>query len=378
LILALLCVAGSAPHSIANSRGAAGPTTAWLPVVSAPGPAADEAPFYAFYYLWWSTSHWQERLGQDYPFDDSWPMPGSADPTTGCGAATNYSGGIISDIPVGGAYDMLASSIMETHVREASEAGLTGFLAGWEGTGLASQGVSDRGYNQRLDRLVQTIAAYNQATGRSFRFIIDYEVFGEIKTPEQISNDVDYLLERYGSSSNWGRIDGRLVLRWSNTRLFPIETLRAISERYRDRLFIIGEERSTTWTSERASYLDGTGHYWSTQDPWGNPQSFDQERAFAAKVRADGKRWFAPLAPGYNDQLQDQVPGQPVDPNDCVPRNGTTTMRALFEGNRTTNPDGWFVISWNEWVEHTYIEPSKRYGTAYVDELARIISDARR
>jgi hypothetical protein len=273
---------------------------------------------------------------------------------------------------------MLASSIMETHVREASEAGLTGFLAGWEGTGLASQGVSDRGYNQRLDRLVQTIAAYNQATGRSFRFIIDYEVFGEIKTPEQISNDVDYLLERYGSSSNWGRIDGRLVLRWSNTRLFPIETLRAISERYRDRLFIIGEERSTTWTSERASYLDGTGHYWSTQDPWGNPQSFDQERAFAAKVRADGKRWFAPLAPGYNDQLQDQVPGQPVDPNDCVPRNGTTTMRALFEGNRTTNPDGWFVISWNEWVEHTYIEPSKRYGTAYVDELARIISDARR
>ena len=360
----------------ADTRSAAiQPTTAYLPLVAAPEPA-NTTPFYAFYYMWWSSGHWQERLGQNYPFDGSWPMPGTVDAATGCNAAANYSGAIITDIPTGGAYDMLTSSIMETHVRQAAATGLTGFLAGWEGTGLSEQQVDDRGYNKRLDKLIQTIMAHNRATGDDFQFVVDYEIFGTVKSPEMISNDIEFLLAHYASSPVWGKMDGRLVFRWSNTRLFPVSTLKAISDRYRDRLFIIGEERANTWTSERAQYLDGTGHYWSTQDPWGNPQSFQQEQAFAAKVRADGKQWFAPLASGYNDQLQDQAPGQPVDPKDCVPRNGTQTMRAVFEGNRATDPNGWFVISWNEWVEHTYIEPSKRYGTMYIDELAHIIADA--
>ena len=57
-----------------------------------------------------------------------------------------------------------------------------------------------------------------------------------------------------------------------------------------------------------------------------------------------------------------------------MPRKGTETMRTLYQGNRQSNPDGWFVISWNEWLEHTYIEPSKRYGSIYLDELTKIIA----
>jgi hypothetical protein len=35
------------------------------------------------------------------------------------------------------------------------------------------------------------------------------------------------------------------------------------------------------------------------------------------------------------------------------------------------------LIGFDIWLEHTYIEPSKRYGAIYLDELARIIAASR-
>lgn len=347
--------------------------TLLIPLVRTPA----APPFFVYYYMWWSERHWQEKLGPSYPWDGTWPVPGALDPATQCGATTSFAGNTLVDLPIAGPYDQLTSTIMETHVRQAAATGLTGFLAGWQGTGKPNEQVNDTGYNKRLDRLVQTIGAYNAAAGAQFQFTIDYETFGEIRTVEQIANDIDYLLAHYGSNPSWGRLENRRVLRWSNTKDFPTATLQAVAEQYRDRLFIVGEERLTTWTPERAQYLDGTGHYWSTQDPYRNPKSFEQDQAFAARVHADGKHWFAPLAPGYNDELAELAQGVPVTLGDCVPRKGTETMRRLFEGNRRSDPDGWFVISWNEWLEHTYIEPSQRYGAIYLDELARIIAVSR-
>jgi hypothetical protein len=58
---------------------------------------------------------------------------------------------------------------METHVQQAAATGLTGFLAGWQGTSQPNQAIGDTGYNKRLDRLFQTIGAYNAATGKRFQ-----------------------------------------------------------------------------------------------------------------------------------------------------------------------------------------------------------------
>jgi hypothetical protein len=367
LLCIILCTATVAAQPRPSAAGAA---AIWLPAINKPS----APPFYAFYYLWWSTTHWQEKLGPNYPWDGSWPLPGTLDATTGCGATSLFAGNTLVDVPAGGAYDQLTSPIMAEHVREAAASGLTGFLAGWKGTGQAGEGINDSGYNKRLDRLIETINTDNTATGGAFRFAIDYETFGEIRTAEQIGNDLDYLLANYADDPAWGRMEGRRLLRWSNSKDFPTATLQAIAARYADRLFIIGEERPATWTAERAQYLDGAGHYWSSQDPYRNPQSFQQNQEFAATVHAAGRRWFAPLAPGYNDELNEQAQGHVVTAADCVPRKGTDTLRALYEGNRASAPDGWFVISWNEWLEHTYIEPSKRYGSAYLDELANIIA----
>jgi len=54
----------------------------------------------------------------------------------------------------------------------------------------------------------------------------------------------------------------------------------------------------------------------------------------------------------------------------CVPGNGLETHRRLYTGNAASSPDGWMPISWNEFFENTYIEPSLRYGT--IDALRNL------
>jgi hypothetical protein len=113
--------------------------------------------------------------------------------------------------------------------------------------------------------------------------------------------------------------------------------------------------------------FDAITYYWSSQDPYGNPQSFDQIRAMGNKVHTAGKRWYAPLAPGYNSQLLN-------GDGNCVPRKNGETIRRLWNGNLRSRPDGWGFISWNEIAENTHIRPMKKWGHTYLDVLSGLIN----
>src|ERR1043165_2127978 len=56
-------------------------------------------PVYAYYYMWWSTQHWKDKLGSSYPYSASpLPLPARTD-ADGCNAVSNYSGNHLTDVP---------------------------------------------------------------------------------------------------------------------------------------------------------------------------------------------------------------------------------------------------------------------------------------
>ena len=62
-------------------------------------PAVTGRPVYAYYYLWWSTQHWMDKLGSNYPYSASpLPLPAKTD-ADGCNAVSNYSGNQLLDVP---------------------------------------------------------------------------------------------------------------------------------------------------------------------------------------------------------------------------------------------------------------------------------------
>lgn len=324
----------------------------------------------ATYYLWWSVDHWKSLLGPNYPTNASpLPLPASLD-ASGCHPVSRYPGNHLTDVPAR-LYSQDSPGQIASDVRQAAGAGLAGFIVNWAGTGQAGQTATSSPYSRRLRLLVAAVHKVN-AAGKPFTLWLSYKASAAHLSQSAIINDLGYFVRAYGKNSAFDHSNGgRPTVIWQGSRKYPTSTLGAIHSRFGSRLRILGDER--TWSASRARYLEGDAYYWSSQNPWTNPQSFSQLAALAHAVRsgprnANGsvKAWVSPMIAGY-DKLLD---GGSV----CVPRKGGRTLRKVFDGNRATHPEAWDLISWNEVAEGTYIDPMRRYGRQDLDVAASIVA----
>jgi hypothetical protein len=324
-----------------------------MPQASAQGPK-----FYAYYYLWWSTNHWHEKLGPNYPYTASpLPLPGSSDPD-GCSPVSQYAGNQLLDVPAA-LFSQDDPGQIESDIRTAKDAGLSGFWLNWQGDGSTTQTLTSVPYTRRLN---EAFAASTRVGG--FANWVSYQAF-TMPTADTVINDLNFLYAQFGSNAAWEKVDGEPVVVFTGSRKYSDIDITTISNALRNKFYFVGDESATSLTDARMALFDGITYYWSSQDPYKNPASFDQIRAMGDKVHAAGKRWFAPFAPGYNSIL---LSGGTT----CVPRRNGDTMRVLWNGNAASNPDGWGLISWNEIGENSHIQPLQKWGDTYVNVLSQI------
>jgi hypothetical protein len=328
-----------------------------------PTPGA-KAPVYLDYYLWWTTQHWHDKLGPNYPYA-TLPIPGTVD-ASGCNPRVYYKGSQIVDLPSEGLYDQAQGSTFDRHISLATAAGVSGFMASWEGTGASTQGTTSSGYNSRLDLLVSRVDAYDQAHPGGFGLGLAYDPFGNFNRPaDQVIADLRYFAARYrGNPAFRNRFNGKPLVMWLDSWKFSVATVSAVSRAMRSQVYLVGDEKPSTWARD-ASYLDATSYYWSSEDPWQNNNAGANLANLATTVRAQGKLWFAPFNAGYDRQLAGGI---------CVSRRGTDTLRQVWKVNSQSRPAAWFGISWNEFVENTYMEPTRTYGSTYLDTITSLIN----
>lgn len=343
------------------------------PVTSAAQSSERAHDVYAYYYLWWSTRHWYDKLGPHYPYEAS-PLPLPAElGDDGCGARSRYEGNQLIDAPRR-LFTQDNPAVLERDVRRAARADLAGFIVNWRGTGEPDQKPDDLSYSRRLDDLVRIVRRVRRE-GIDFSLWLQYKASSEHLETQHIINDLAYFSRRYGDSKAFARKGAdRIVVVWGGSRKYSLETIRTVSTIFRPQLFLVGDENWRTWGDGRADYLDGNQYYWSSQNPYSNPSSFEQLEDLAREVRRSGrnpdgsrKAWFAPLAPGYNSELLREG-------GSCVPRRNGETLRRLFEGNLASRPDAWVLISWNEIAEGTYVRPLQRWRGRYLRILSNLVT----
>jgi hypothetical protein len=328
-------------------------------------------PVFVIYYLWWTAHHWQDRLGASA--STSGTLPATLD-ASGCGAHSAYAGNKLTDVPGPGGYDQSSAATIERDVRLAASTGITGFAVNWNGAGTAGQSVGSTAGNRELQYVFDAVHKIN-AEGIPFRLMLNYKASARKLSTATINGDMSYFTSRYGADPALDHTyANRAEMIWAGSWKYTSGELSTVSASFRGKLFLIGDEKPSTWNAARAAQLDGASYYWSSQDPWGNPASFGQLRTLADAVHAgtnpDGraKTWLAPFTPGYNAQLL-------YGTSTCVPRRDGQTMHQLFGGNKASNPDGWTFISWNEIAEGSYIVPLTRYGQKYTNELKSVIAN---
>jgi hypothetical protein len=322
--------------------------------------------------MWWDHQHWVSHLGAGYPFTQSPnPLPATLD-TASCGTVTSYPGNVLTDVSQNLGYDQDNYSTFVNDVKAAAATGVNGFIVNWIGDGTAAQSPTSIAYNRRLQYMFQAVHSVNDS-GTPFKLIFNYQSSAKTLTMTQFTNDLNFLVAQYGADTALDHtFSAKPEIILAGTWKYSDSDIQTISQGFRSKLYLLGDEKPSSWDAARAQNLDGTSYYWSSQDPYGNQASFNQIKSFAATVRTtpnpDGrpKTWLAPFTPGYNAMLL-------YSTQNCVPRNAGQTMRKLFEGNQASAPDGWTLISWNEISEGSYIVPLTRYGTLYVDTLTDIL-----
>jgi hypothetical protein len=252
------------------------------------------------------------------------------------------------DYPLAGRYSSDDASIMRLQIKEAKSAGIDGFIVSWKNTPLL---------NSRLRTLISV------ARIERFKLAITYQglTFDRVNLPaNRVAADLDVFLHDFAGSPVF-RIFAKPLLMLTGTPGMTTKDIETITNGRRHKLTILATEKNVAGYTRIAPLVDGDLYYWSSV----NPKTY---RNFAAKLAAMGEAvrahngiWIAPAAPGFDARM---VGGKSV-----VARADGATLRTEWSAAVTSLPDAIGIISWNEYSENTHIEPSRRYGDTYIDQL---------
>jgi hypothetical protein len=290
----------------------------------------------AFYYGWYGNPEISKR----------WVHWKNVDPVKKhIGESTHF--------PVLGAYDSHDPRIVDTHCRQAKEAGLTGFIASWWRQG----DFHDEGMPLMLD----TAHKYG------LKITVYYEAVPPRGSPtvEGALGDLAYITKKYGTHPAWLRAGGKPVVfvygRALNDLKLPgwQQVVSDFSAKFPGGAAFIGDRIS----AEAASVFDGIHTYNPTGLTKG--KSAEEIRAWAASTFPEWIKTAGPnriacvtIIPGYDDSCQpSRKPPRPISE-----RHGGETYRVMWEEAIAANPDWVLITSWNEWHEGSEIEPSVEDG----------------
>ncbi|HYZ10670.1 MAG TPA: hypothetical protein VE962_02125 [Actinomycetota bacterium] len=303
--------------------------------LAAGGPAPGTGPLpptvLAFYYPWYRVGDWSG--GMPIAPDNVNPEPyDSADPAT-----------------------------IDRHLQQAIDAGIDGFIVSWWGT--------DTPWDAN-------VAALEARIPPGFTFALYVEVFSPwFRSEGDLVRELDRALDTHGASDRYLRIDGRPVLYvFSSHNIFQeLGTgrnpgYREVWSRVLDGLaaeghdpVVIGEGRP--FDVEDFGVFDGM-HVYGTEDPALTPARNREmaltARAWAAVHGGERKIWGASIIPGYDDR---HIPGRKPD---HFPRDGGALYEAQWASATATHADQALIVSFNEWMETTNIEPNAAWGDQYL------------
>ena len=282
-------------------------------------PAAAATPLFAYYYIWFSHSSW---------------------------------GRAKKDLPLIGTYSSSDPAILRRQILQAKSAGIGGFIVSWKDTAL----------NDLRLRLLMTAAAQEH-----FKLALIYQGLDFYRHPLPVSKvaaDFVKFRDEFASNPVFFRVGGKPLTIWSGTWAYTYGQVAQVTSAVRPGMLVLCTEKNVAGFDRLAGITDGDAYYWSSVDPatdTGYESKLDQ---MSRAVHRDGKYWIAPFAPGFDAQM---LGGKRI-----VPRDNGQTLRTEYAAAARSSPNMLGLISWNEFSENSYVEPSKHYGYQSLDVLRQL------
>ena len=316
-------------------------------VASVPSPS--DQLFFAHYYIWYGSSSWSQvnNEGQSRMLD--WPLNGDYHGNSGMGIG----------------YNSQDSTVIKSQIMLAKDAGLNGWIVSWW---------NDPQRNTALAQLVPI------AQQQGFKLVIAIASLGQgfpgsrpTRTTSEMMDAYTYLNDTYLSNPAFLPLRSKsLVAIWEGSDTWNqnalISNVTSVVNTFRGTILTLGDVKDAASYTNESSIWEGDAPYFSTIDVV-NRSDWAQTSLYplANTVKSYGHVWIAPVIPGYDSSRLDRPSG-----GTNVPRRNGQTLTTYWAIAKQTQPDIYGLISWNEWWENSYVEPSLNYGNTYVNDLATL------
>ena len=274
----------------------------------------------AFYYIWFDEKSWDPSRVPDQP----------AEP-----------------------YVSRDRSVMARQIEQAKSAGIDAFVVSWYGPQVEN--------NQTETNLR---ALLDEAAARGFRIAVDLEVTSPfLHGAGDAQAALAALLATHAQHPAYLRSDGKPVVFFWRQQRFGLDTWAGIRQ-------AVDPNHNSIWIEEGVdtaplSVFDGHHLYSVT---WNPPTDLAYTASkFARRVRDVAARlgtpeiYCATVMPGYDDRKTGRGNAFAVGRQDGAYYE--RSWRAAID----SRPDWIIITSFNEWPEGTYIEPSRAYGSRYLE-----------
>jgi hypothetical protein len=283
---------------------------------------------WAFYYPWYSSGDWLRPVLKDHPLTR---------------------------------YDSSDKATITRQVEEAKSAGIDGFISSWWGPD------TDTDHNLRT--------LLDVAREKDFKVSIYFETLsgpGETPLDEiHIHDELAYVIREYGNDPAFMQVEDKpLIVLWASGTVSPGTWLKALTSLQGEGLDAV--YLGMGYNVGNLDLFDGVHDYgiFTYPDLTHTYQSIARAVRYYPMLSYDRslRIWAATVQPGYDDEL---LPGREGKVQD---RLSGDFYRSTWEAAIQSNPDWIFITSWNEWWEHTYIEPGELYGDQYL-QITREYAD---
>ena len=180
----------------------------------------------------------------------------------------------------------------------------------------------------------------------------------------EVAADFVHFRDKFAANPVFYRVDGKPLTIWSGTWAFSYAQVAQVTSAVRPRMLVLSTEKDVAGFQRIAAVTDGDAYYWSSVNPATNSGYQAKLDQMSQAIRKAGKYWIAPFAPGFDARM---VGGQRA-----VPRDNGQTLRTEYATAMRSSPDMLGLISWNEFSENSYVEPSKNYGYQSLDVLKQL------
>ncbi len=319
VLLAVATLMACAQPSVINvgQTVAANPTQA-TSTTSTQAQGQQPLPLLAYYYIWFDPQSWNRAK---------------------------------KDLPALGPYSSDDRKVMQQHIQWAKQAGIQGFIVSWKSTDTL---------NRRLKQLIEV------ANEEDFKLVIIYQGLDFDRNPlpvDRIAADLDYFTQQYANNKAFALFDRPAVI-WSGTWKFSREDVAKVTATRRKQLLILASQRNVGEYKQLADIVDGDAYYWSSVNPDTYPGYQEKLDAMAQTVHSYKGLWIAPAAVGFDARM--------IGGTTTVERKDGEMLRRQMDAAIKSSPDAVGLISWNEFSENSYIEPSQKYGRRYLDVLTEM------